>query len=148
MPKIKAAGFIVYRDQSQREILLMRHANRWDFPKGHLDPGETKIQAAYRELLEETGITAEDIRMDGRFRFQITYTVNGKRYGHSGDLEKKLVLYLAELIRPVTLQTVEHQGYQWFSWSPPHSIQEKTIDPALDSLRQFWDKTSQTIDIL
>ncbi|MEL7266668.1 MAG: NUDIX domain-containing protein, partial [Planctomycetota bacterium] len=37
-------------------FLLMRHAKRWDLPKGHSDPGETLIQTALRETQEETGI--------------------------------------------------------------------------------------------
>ncbi len=33
-------------------------AGLWDFPGGHVEPGETALAAAARELAEETGITA------------------------------------------------------------------------------------------
>jgi 8-oxo-dGTP pyrophosphatase MutT (NUDIX family) len=41
--------------------LLLGHASRsprWDIPKGGAEPGESFAEAACRELLEETGLTA------------------------------------------------------------------------------------------
>ena len=34
----------------------------WGFPGGHVEPGETGLAAAARELLEETGVTATPLR--------------------------------------------------------------------------------------
>ena len=40
------------------EILLchVTGTNHWDIPKGLLDPGESTLVAAQRELVEETGL--------------------------------------------------------------------------------------------
>jgi 8-oxo-dGTP pyrophosphatase MutT (NUDIX family) len=38
-------------------------------PKGHVDPGETPLQAAEREVREETGIVAEPVRELGEARY-------------------------------------------------------------------------------
>jgi 8-oxo-dGTP pyrophosphatase MutT (NUDIX family) len=38
-------------------------------PKGHVDPGETELQAAEREVREETGIVAEPICQLGETRY-------------------------------------------------------------------------------
>jgi 8-oxo-dGTP pyrophosphatase MutT (NUDIX family) len=38
-------------------------------PKGHVDPGETPVQAARREVREETGIDAEPVRELGETRY-------------------------------------------------------------------------------
>jgi bis(5'-nucleosidyl)-tetraphosphatase len=138
MSKVESCGFLVYRFEPELSFLLMRHHERWDLPKGHVDPGETKLQAAYRELFEETHISYEHIRLDGRYRFKQRYKVPGKRYGLSGDLEKTLTIYLAELLVPVEIQAVEHIAYEWFSWNPPHNIQEKTINPLLADVEAFW----------
>ena len=38
-------------------------------PKGHIDPGETAIQAAQREVREETGLVCEPVRELGEVRY-------------------------------------------------------------------------------
>ena len=50
---------------SQDRVLLVQQfrlpaeQKMWEIPAGRLDPGESPIQAAKRELLEETGIKAK-----------------------------------------------------------------------------------------
>ena len=50
------------------KVLLLRHPSNsshggghWDFPKGHIDEGESEIQTALRELEEETGIAHTNV---------------------------------------------------------------------------------------
>ena len=38
-------------------------------PKGHIDPGETALEAAEREVREETGIVAEPVQQLGEARY-------------------------------------------------------------------------------
>lgn len=135
MPDVKSCGFLIVRGNPVREFLLMRHAERWDLPKGHVDPGETEIECALRELREETGIAAEEIEVVDGFRFTTHYQVRSKRDGRLED--KTLVVFLGRLNRDVPIQPTEHGGYQWFAWNPPHRIQSWTIDPLLAELERF-----------
>ncbi|HZN36759.1 MAG TPA: NUDIX domain-containing protein [Pirellulaceae bacterium] len=131
----KSCGFLILRGEPVREFLLMRHKDRWDLPKGHVDPGESELQCALRELREETGLAAADIEPIEGFRFTLEYPVRNKRTGQLDD--KTLVVFLARLAREVEINPSEHPGYQWFPWQPPHRIQQQTIDPLLEAVRQF-----------
>ncbi len=38
-------------------IVVSQRGDSWSLPKGHVDKGETTLQAAMREITEETGVT-------------------------------------------------------------------------------------------
>ena len=70
----KSCGAIVYRKfHGNIEILLVKHVNsgHWSFPKGHVELGETEVETAQREILEETGI---EVIIDSSFRETVTYS--------------------------------------------------------------------------
>ncbi len=76
-----SAGGIVFRrqpDRSARFLLIRDPYEHWGFPKGHLEGEETPAEAAFRESMEETGLT--DLMMlgpiriiDWHFRFKGRY---------------------------------------------------------------------------
>ena len=54
---VRAAGGIVTAPDGT--MLLIQRNGRWDLPKGKVEPGETLLQAALREVEEETGISVD-----------------------------------------------------------------------------------------
>lgn len=141
----KSCGVLIVRGRPISSFLLMKHDDRWDVPKGHVDPGETEIECALREMEEETGIPRSAVELDPEFRFESEYDVSNGRYG--GDPQqkrrKKLVLFLGRIDRDFPIQVTEHLGFEWFNWSPPHRIQQRTIDPLLERLELYLRQESQ-----
>ena len=85
----KSCGAIVYRKfHGNTEILLIKHINsgHWSFPKGHVEYGETEVETAKREIMEETSI---DVIIDPTFRETVTYSPKK-------DTTKVVVYFLAK----------------------------------------------------
>jgi 8-oxo-dGTP diphosphatase len=61
-PEVRAAGGVVWRVDDGAVTVLLVHRPKygdWTFPKGKLEPGESDIEAARREVSEETGFECE-----------------------------------------------------------------------------------------
>jgi 8-oxo-dGTP diphosphatase len=84
-----SSGGVVYRvvGDNAYEIALVyrkRHDD-WSLPKGHIEEGETREQAALREVKEETGLDARIVEPLG----EIVYFYRRR----NGDLVRKTVYH-------------------------------------------------------
>jgi 8-oxo-dGTP pyrophosphatase MutT (NUDIX family) len=140
MRQIKSCGVIVMRTKPQLSFLLMQKPTRYDLPKGHIEVSEDELSCALRELYEETGIEASNLHLDETFRFTTIYPTHYKRFG-SETFEKTLVIFLGWLQQEVNIKLTEHDSYTWVEWNPPHAIQQKTIDPLLEQLEQYFQES-------
>ncbi|MDH3692523.1 MAG: NUDIX domain-containing protein [Gammaproteobacteria bacterium] len=55
--QLSAGMIIVRRCDNEPQYLLLRAYNYWDFPKGQVEPREDPLDAARREVREETTLT-------------------------------------------------------------------------------------------
>jgi len=104
---ITSAGFIILKD---KKILLLKSKKKhFDFPKGHVEPGEQIFQAAIRELKEETNIDIEDIKIIGGPDI-ISYKV----IEQNEIKDKNVYYYYALLISNKEIKlSKEHDYYVW-----------------------------------
>jgi bis(5'-nucleosidyl)-tetraphosphatase len=141
MHQVKSCGFIIFREvEGQRFFLLMKHPNRYDLPKGHIETGETERDCALRELQEETGINPTQVKISPDFEYRSVYYPIAARYGNT-PVEKTLVIFLGWVTPETDIFTSEHLSYQWLAWHPPHQIQANTIDPLLAEVDRYLTLT-------
>ncbi|MEA2200581.1 MAG: hypothetical protein QOI89_1177 [Solirubrobacteraceae bacterium] len=110
-----SAGGVVVRGDEVVVIVPTRRAADGSrvlaLPKGHVDPGETPLQAAQREVREETGVVAEPVcelgesrywyRRDGRtigkrVTFYLFKYVEGDTSDHDDEVEEAFWIRLDE----------------------------------------------------
>lgn len=103
-----SAGILVYsiRDYEIQYLILHYVSGHWDFAKGKLEPGETKLQAAQRELSEETSLSAQVIP---GFEESLAYI-----FKERGKMIKKTVtFFVGKTDQQAIRLSREHQGYLW-----------------------------------
>src|ERR1700722_14936550 len=114
MKKQTSAGIVVFHEHDNKvEYLLLQYAaGHWDFAKGKLEEEETKLQAARRELQEETGLT--DIEIVPGFEESLSYIFKDFR---GKPIEKTVTFFVGHIDekKDITLSR-EHQGYIWLGY--------------------------------
>ena len=119
-------------------MLLNYPQGHWDFVKGHVEEGETDMQAAVREAREETGIT--DLVFKDGFKRTVKYTfyIPGGRAVH-----KSVVFFLARTQTAKVVISDEHRGYSWDTMDA--AIKKATFENArkvLEHARDYMDKAA------
>ena len=125
MKQEKSCGCIIINDRN--EVLLIHHnAGHWDFPKGHMEEGETEVQTAIREVKEETNI---DVEVNEEYRY---FT----QYSPKEDVIKEVIYFLARNITDnEQAQLEEVSEVKWFSMK--EAIDQITYDNSRDILIQL-----------
>ena len=139
----KSCGVVLFNEQ---KVLLLQYATgqkegewdlqgHWDFPKGHVDKGETEIETATRELEEETGI--KNIILLDNFR----KTINYKIHKRDRKISKEVVFFIATTVETEINLSHEHVDYRWFDFTS--ALKQLTYDNARSVLSEaifFYEK--------
>jgi len=130
MIKQVSAGIVLYHkaDHEIQYLILQYIAGHWDFPKGKLEPGETKIQAAIRELAEETNLRQVHIK-EG---FEDSLIYNFKDF-KGNMIEKTVYFFVGEIVvMNRVILSREHRDYMWLPFE--QAVQKLTYQNAKDIL--------------
>ena len=116
MRKEYSAGIVVYTIQLIDKVpvrlylLLYYPKGYWDLAKGHLEPQETDLEAAHRELKEETGLQAN---LHEGFKQVLEYMFKDPK----GNLiAKKVTFFLGEATSQDIQLSHEHEDYAWLPY--------------------------------
>lgn len=126
-------------DSDYRVLLLLwrdpaEGAVFWEPPGGGIEPGETPLDAARRELSEETGITGEcvlahsiDVERDVWFNGQ--HHVGPEQFfiAHVVDTDVK-----PQRLNPDEVANLVEQ--RWFRWSELCAVEERVEPPRLQPI--------------
>lgn len=128
---VEAAGGIVFNDQ--REILFIYRRGHWDLPKGKIDPGETREEAAVREIQEETGLEVVNL---GPFFAETYHTYR--------DRQNKRVLkitYWFEMTTPdQKLIPQASEGIELAVWRSPDEFLANNRQPVFRNIQDLVEK--------
>src|SRR5262249_15411871 len=118
--------------------LLLRVYRNWDFPKGVVEPGESQLAAALREVREETSLDGLELRWGEAFAETAPYA-RGKvaRYYLAVTPEGDVHLPISpELGRP------EHHEFRWVRAADAATLLPLRLRPILSWARSLVDATA------
>ena len=106
-----AGSAVMMAVDAKKRILLVRQYRlpaaraMWELPAGRLDPGENPLQAAKRELIEETGYRAS------KWKKLVSF------YPSPGFVEEKMTIFLATGLTQGEAQPMDDERIEcrWFS---------------------------------
>jgi bis(5'-nucleosidyl)-tetraphosphatase len=129
MPQEYSVGIIVYHGD---EFLLMKYkAGHWGFTKGKPYTGEPRVDAARREVLEETGLSAIYLVKDFCEHHEYFFRREGK------IVHKAVDYFLGEVQEKEVTLSEEHVDYIWLPFQ--EAMTQLTFPQTRDLLKKAND---------
>jgi 8-oxo-dGTP pyrophosphatase MutT (NUDIX family) len=125
--RLSAGVVVVRRDGDDWRYLLLRAFNHWDFPKGMVEEGEEPLDAAVREVREESLIDDLDFAW-GDISTQTGPYSGGKvaRYYLAETRQVAVTLPFNPLIG-----RAEHSEYRWVDYDEALQLVSPRVKPVV-----------------
>lgn len=131
--RLSCGAVLVRETAAGWHTLMLRAYHNWDFPKGICEEGEAPMDAAIREVGEETGITDLDFSWGGRSTETGPYN-RGKtaRYYLARTNQESVEMSISpDLGRP------EHHEYRWVSFDEAYDLAAPRVRQVVRWARQI-----------
>ena len=131
--KLSCGIVLARRAGSEWVTLVLRAYHHWDFPKGIRERGEEPLEAAKREVAEETGVTELSFDWGDRY-FETGPYSRGKiaRYFIAQTTQEDVVLGPS----PETGEP-EHSEWRWVSFDEAHDLGSPRVRQIVRWARQI-----------
>ncbi len=151
LPYRPCVGILLFNPQGHVFVgERLDHPGAWQLPQGGIDPGENVEQAAFRELLEETGTDhAELLRISPRtLTYELPDHLVGKLWGgrYKGQEQTWVAMRFTGEDRDITLYSRVHPEFARWQWVPLDKICDMIVPfkraTYLDVIEEFKDVVS------
>ena len=131
--KLSCGVVVARREGGTWMTLMLRAFHHWDFPKGIRERGEEPMEAAIREVQEETSINDLSFEWGDRF-FETGPYSRGKiaRYFIATTLQHEVVMGLS----PETGEP-EHHEWRWVSFDEAYDLGSPRVKQIVQWARQI-----------
>lgn len=139
MKYVQSVGIITYTIENNtiKYLILLSDGGCWDFPKGHIESGETKKETALRELQEETGLTAQ---LDDAFEQSLSYVYPG--YQNKEETHKTDFMFIGKTSSTDVTLSPEHTDYAWLTYE--QALQQITYDDTRELFKKAHEHIVKT----
>lgn len=131
---VEAGGGVVENENG--EILFIHRRGYWDLPKGKIDKGETKEEAAVREVEEETGVKGLELK-DHILTTHHSYRNRKDRRCIKVSHWYRMSCESQDLI-PQTEEDIEQAT--WLSREAYQSIRSEAYDSIIDVMQNYYNE--------
>ena len=135
-PLLLVGSAVLVLDTHNRLLMIKRSDNnKWGIPGGAMELGESTEETAKRELLEETGLEAGELKLFGVFSGKELYY----QYPSGEEVYNVSVVYLARGgYETVNFADGEHYDFQYFDLTQLPENVSPPIRPILKKLVETY----------
>ena len=151
LPLRTGVGIVVLNNENKVFVAkrIDNPKNFWQMPQGGVDEGESFLEAAYRELEEETGI--KEVKLIKEIDEILSYELPSHLLGiiwkgkYKGQKQKWFVMKYLGNDRDINIKTNSPEFLEW-KWIDLNKITDVVVDFKLHIYKQLKEKVKKIIN--